>query len=181
MSSKDETKTPDIIEEIIPGKNDDYDNKSINLNNSNTQQPLIENYDEKESAQTVLEASKVYEKSIEANKVEEAGDQKSGYGQVISYSQDQASQTTKEMAENCLEFQKQVLNAFQSVFTPYCQNVHNQFWSNQEFFKRISEIYYKIVSDYTGSAIAYSRIFNEVVYSNMNSLRNVVNSSSAVT
>ena len=63
MSSKDETKTPDIIEEIIPGKNDDYDNKSIKINNNDTQQPLIENYDEKGSAQAVLESSEGFEKS----------------------------------------------------------------------------------------------------------------------
>ena len=56
MSSKDETKTPDIIEEIIPGKNDDYNDKSANLNNNNNQPPFIENYDEKESAQAVIEA-----------------------------------------------------------------------------------------------------------------------------
>jgi hypothetical protein len=179
MSSKDEVKTPDIIEEIIPGKNDDYDNKSLNLNNNNTQEPLIENYDEKESAQAVLEVSEGFEKNIESNKAEEAGNQMSRYGQAISYTQGQTSQTTKEMAENCLEFQKQALNSFQSVFMPYFQNIQNQFWNNQEFFKRISAMYYKLVSEYTESVITYSRIFNEVASSNMNFLRNAFNSSSS--
>ena len=62
---------------------------------------------------------------------------------------------------------------------PYLHNAQNPFLNNQVFFKRISEMYYKLVSDYTESAIAYSRIFNEVVFSNMNFLSNVVNSSSA--
>ena len=61
-NDKNETKTPDIIEEIIPGKNDDYNNKSINQNNNNNQQPFIENYDEKESALAVIETTEDYQK-----------------------------------------------------------------------------------------------------------------------
>ena len=74
MSSKDETESPDIIEEIIPGKNNDYNDKSINQNNNNNQQPFIENYNEQESAQAVIEASEESKKSIERN-VDKAGNQ----------------------------------------------------------------------------------------------------------
>lgn len=55
-NDKNETKTPDMIEEIIPGKNNDYNNKPINQSDSyNNQQPFIENYNEKESALAVIE------------------------------------------------------------------------------------------------------------------------------
>ena len=103
MSSKDETKTYDMIEEIIPGNNDDYNNKSVNLNNNNNQQPFIENYNEKESAQGVIEATEESKKSIERKKVE-AGNQMSHYGQAISYAQEQTAQVTKELAENYMKF-----------------------------------------------------------------------------
>jgi hypothetical protein len=45
MSSNDinETESPAIIEEIIPGKNNDSIDKNINRNNNNNQQSLIEN------------------------------------------------------------------------------------------------------------------------------------------
>ncbi len=177
MSSKDETKTPDIIEEIIPGKNDDYNNKSVNLNNNNNQQPFIENYDEKESAQAVIEATEESKKSIERNKVK-AGKQMSHYGQTISYTQEQTAQATKDLAENYMKFQKQALNSYPSMYMSYFQNVQNQLWNNQESFKSISEMYYKLVSNYTESAIFFGRIFNEFVSSNMKFLRNVINSPS---
>ena len=136
MSSKDETASPDIIEEIIPGKNDDYNNKSINQNNSdNNQPPFIENYNEKEAALAVIEeATEDSTKSIERNKVE-AGNQMSQYGQAISSTQEQTAQTTREIAENYVKFQEQVLNSFQSILMPYYQNVQNQLSNNQEFFK----------------------------------------------
>jgi hypothetical protein len=46
MSNNDKNKaqSPDIIEEIIPGKNDIYNDKSINQNSNNNQHPFVENY-----------------------------------------------------------------------------------------------------------------------------------------
>ena len=102
----------------------------------------------------------------------------SHYNQVISSTQKQTAQATKEIAENYVKFQEQVLNSFQSILMPYYQNVQNQLSNNQEFFKSISEMYYKLVSSYTESAISFGRIFNEVASSNMEIFRNVVNSSS---
>ena len=180
MSNNDtnETTSPDIIEEIIPGKNDDYNNKSVNLNNNKNQQPFIENYNEKESAQAVIEeATEDSTKTIRRN-TDVARNQMSHYNQVISSTQKQTAQATKEIAENYVKFQEQALNSFQSIFTPYFQNVQNQLWNNQEFFKRISEMYYNLVSNYTESAISFGRIFNEIASSNMEILRDVINSSS---
>jgi hypothetical protein len=64
MSNGDtnKTKSSNIIEEIIPGKNNDYNGKSINQNDSENQQPLIENYNEQESAQAVVEVKEEIEK-----------------------------------------------------------------------------------------------------------------------
>ncbi|HKU83660.1 MAG TPA: hypothetical protein VJP58_06430 [Candidatus Nitrosocosmicus sp.] len=176
-NDKNQTKTSNIIEEIIPGKNDDYNNKFINQNNNNNQQPFIENYDEKESALSVIETTEDSTKSIERNKVE-AGNQMSHYGQVISSSQKQTAQATKEIAENYTKFQEQALNTYPSIYMQYFQNVQNQLRNNQEFFKSISEMYYKLVSYYTENAIFFGKIFNEVASSNMKILRNVINSSS---
>ena len=61
-SDKNETKIPAIIEEIIPGKNNDYDGKFDSQNNSNNLQPSIENYNEQESALAVIEAKEEFEK-----------------------------------------------------------------------------------------------------------------------
>lgn len=61
-SDKNETKSPAIIEEIIPSKNSDYDNRFNNQNNNNNQQSLMENYNEKESALAVIETKEEFEK-----------------------------------------------------------------------------------------------------------------------
>ena len=73
----------------------------------------------------------------------------SHYGQVISSSQKQTAQATKEIAENYTKFQEQALNTYPSIYMQYFQNVQNQLRNNQKFFKSISEMYYKLVSNYT--------------------------------
>ena len=176
MSSSDKNKTesPDIIEEIIPGKNNDYNDKSINQNNNNNQQSSIENYDEEESAQAVIEASEESIKTLERN-TDKALNQIPRYSKAITNNQEQTTQATKVIAENYLEYQKQAFNSFQSVFMTYYENVRNQLWNNQEFFKRIPETYSRVVSMYTENAIIFNRILNDMIFSNMNYFINAIN------
>ena len=173
-SDKNNTESPDIIEEIIPGKNNDYNDKSINQNNSNNQQSSIENYDEEESAQAVIEASEESIKTLERN-TDKALNQIPRYSKAITNNQEQTTQATKVIAENYLEYQKQAFNSFQSVFMTYYENVRNQLWNNQEFFKRIPETYSRVVSMYTENAIIFNRILNDMIFSNMNYFINAIN------
>ena len=133
IDDKIETESPEIIEEIIPGKNNDDNVKSMNQNNNDNHQPFIENYNEEQSAQSVLEVSEQYKENIEKN-TEEASDRARQNLQAITYSQEQTSQATKALAENYLELQNLVINSFQSVYMPYLENIQRQFWNNQDFF-----------------------------------------------
>jgi hypothetical protein len=179
MSSKDknETESPDIIEEIIPGKNNDYNDKSINQNNNNNQRSFVENYNEEVSAQTVIKASEDSSRTMETS-TEGARNQIPYYTQSITDTQEQAAQATKQLAENYLEFQKQALNSFQSAFTPYFENIHNQLLNNQEFFRRVPEMYSRMVSNYTENAIAFSRMCNNIAFSNVGFFKNAINKAS---
>ena len=165
MSNNDrnETTSPDIIEEIIPGKNDDYNNKSINQNNNNNQQPFIENYNEKESALAVIEeATEDSTKSIDRD-TDKAQNKVSLNTTAIVDAQEQ---TTKEITENYLELQKYNIDSFQSIFIPYFQNVQNQFWGNQEFFQSISKMYYRWVNNYAENMFAFSKMWNNIAFPN---------------
>jgi hypothetical protein len=181
ISDKNETESPAIIEEIIPGKNNDGDNKSPNQKDSNNnQKPIIQKYNEQESAQAVSEATEDYTKTIERN-ASESTNQIPRFNQSIEYTQKQMSLATKENTENYLEFQKQAINSYQSVYVPYFQNFQNQLQNNQEYFRSITELYYNLFSSYIEGATVFTRIFNEVSSSNMNFLTNIINSSSSST
>ena len=152
MSNNDKNKSqsPDIIEEIIPGKNDNHTNKPVNHNStSNNQQPFIENYDEKEAAKAVIETT------------------------------EPTAQSNKNISENSVELQRQMLDSFQSAFLPNIQNVQNQLSNNQEFIKSMSEMYFRLVNNYTESAIALYRMWNDIAFTNMCIYKNAVCKSGA--
>jgi len=46
--------------------------------------------------------------------------------------------------------------------------------NNQDYFRRIPEIYSKLVNNYAENTIAMSRIFNDMAFSNIEVFKNVV-------
>jgi len=180
-NDKNETESPAIIEEIIPGKNND---KSINQSsNNNNQKPIIENYNEEDSAQAVIEATEEPKKSIEKIMTEAKTQFTPQYNNqsIAAGSQEKTSQTSREITKNYFELQKETIDSFQSAFIPYFQNIQNQFWNNQGYFKSISEMYSRLANNYIESAMALSRMWSEVMSSNMNFLKNANNSSTSST
>jgi len=173
-NDKNKTDSPDIIEEIIPGKNTDYNDKSINPNNSNNLQSFVEDYNEEESAQAVINASADSKRTMETS-TEEARNQIPRFAQAITDTHEQAAQAAKEIAENYMEYQKRVFNSFRPVYTPFFENLHNQSWNNQEFFRIIPEMYSRMISIYTENLIAFGRILNDIAFSNIGYYRSAVN------
>ncbi len=162
MSNNDrkEAESPDIIEDIIPGKN-----------NNNTQQSLDNNkYDLKESAQSVIKDLKESKRGIERNADGERN-KTHGYTQATVDTQKKTVLATNEMAGNYLEYQKQSINSFQSVFAPYSESVHNQLLYNQDLFRRTQEMYSIMFRVYTENLTALSRIFTNTVFSNAGVLK----------
>jgi hypothetical protein len=159
---KNESESPAIIEEIIPGKNTDYSDKSLNKNNNNDEQQFIENYNEQESAQAVIDAS---EESTVRN-TNESANQIPRHSQSTAHTQEQSTQTTREISENYLGLQRQAIDSFQSAFVPYFQNFQNQLWSNQEYFKSLTSMYSRLASNYAESVMALSRMWNDIAFTN---------------
>ena len=96
------------------------------------------------------------------------------YTETVNQVQEQTLQATKDIAESYLEYQRQAIDSFQSVSAPYLYNVNNQLLNNQDYFRRIPEIYSKLVNNYAENTIAMSRIFNDMAFSNIDVFKNVV-------
>lgn len=164
-NNKSETQPADIIEEVIPGKNKDYVNKSTHQNNGNNLE---------QSTQAVHQTLKESKRSI-ARSSDEAIDLFALYFQALTDTHEQTAQATKAIIENYREYQKQVIGSFESVITPYLENMYIQFLNNREFYIRIPEISSRIAGNYVKNAIEFSRLLNDVIFSNMVYNRNTAN------
>ena len=124
-----------------------------------------------ESLEQAFDESK---KSIDQS-IREARNQIPRYTETVNQAQEQTLQATQDIAESYLEYQKQTIDSFQSISTPYIHNVNNQFLYNQDYFRRMPEIYSKLVNNYAENTIAMSRIFNDMAFSNVELYKSVVN------
>ena len=165
--SKDDKK--EINEQTSSLVNKNIDNQQdIYRNNQRLYNRIVEQ--NTESLEQAFDESK---KNIDEN-IREARNQIPRYTETVNQVQEQTLQATKDIAESYLDYQKQAIDSFQSVSTPYLYNVNNQILNSQDYFRSLPEIYSKLVSNYAENTIAMSRIFNDMAFSNIDVFKNVV-------
>ena len=156
-------------------KNDkkEINNQTSSLDNNNVGNQRLYNRIIEQNTESVEQAFDESKKSIDES-IREARNQIPRYTETVNQVQEQTLQATKDIAENYLEYQKQTIDSFQSISTPYIYNVNYQFLNSQDYFRRIPEIYSQLVNNYAENTIAVSRIFNDMAFSNIELFKNVV-------
>ena len=154
-------------------------NSSLDNNNVNIQESIFQS-NQRLYNRIVEQNTASIEQSFDESKqridesIREARNQIPRYTETVNQLQEQTLQATKNIAESYLEYQKQTIDSLQSISTPYLYNVNSQFLNNQEYFRRIPEIYSKIVNNFAENTISMSRIFNDMAFSNIELFKNVI-------
>ena len=90
------------------------------------------------------------------------------YTQRLGNIQEQTIQTTREIADNYIESQKEIISIYQSVWTPFVENANRRFWNYWSISpKGIAETYGTVVSSFADNVIAATRLTNNAVSANM--------------
>jgi hypothetical protein len=90
------------------------------------------------------------------------------YTQRLGNIQEQTIQTTREIADNYIESQKEIISIYQSVWTPFVENANSRFWNYWSISpKGIAETYGTVVSSFAENVIAATRLTNNAVSANM--------------
>ena len=160
-------------------KSDKKEINDQNYNNVNNQQDIYQSNQRlynriiEQNTESVEQAFNESKKSIDES-IREARNQIPRYTETVNQVQEQTLQATKDIAVSYLEYQKQTIDSFQSISTPYIQNVNNQLLNNQDYYRRMPEMYSKLVNNCAENTIAMSRIFNDMAFSNIELFKNVV-------
>jgi hypothetical protein len=94
--------------------------------------------------------------------------------EAINDYQEHTLQSTKEITDNYLDSQKEVIRSFQSLWVPYVENMRAIFWDNWASPQRITEIYARTVSNCADNTIAATRIANNAIFANMGAFRTFI-------
>src|SRR6476659_10428616 len=138
-------------------------NTSINTNINNNQQ------DFNESVNRALDQTK---DNINRS-IQESKNQIPHYNTIVNNYQEQTLQAVKEITENYIESQKSIINSFQSAWRPFNQNINTTVnaWNSPD---AAANAYSRLVSTCADNAVTYLRTTNNIIFSNMDSMKSVM-------
>ncbi|HSA73439.1 MAG TPA: hypothetical protein VLD84_05735 [Nitrososphaeraceae archaeon] len=96
------------------------------------------------------------------------------FTKAVNEYQQETIQATKDIADNFLESQKEVIHSMQSLWVPYIENVQNSYASYWVSPQRVTEGYARAVSNITDSTIVASRLANNVLFASMDAFKNSI-------
>jgi hypothetical protein len=97
------------------------------------------------------------------------------YTQIVNDYQEQTIQAAREIADNYIDSQKEIINSFQkSAWVPYIENTYGmQYWTTFLSPRRMTEIYANVVSSFADNMVAATRLANNMIFANMETVRTI--------
>jgi hypothetical protein len=98
--------------------------------------------------------------------INEAKKDISDYAEQITSLQETAIETTRDIADNYIESQKEIFNSFnQSIWTPYVENVSNRTYPGI-FSQSSAEVYGNTLTTMIDNFVTAGRLANKTVFAN---------------
>lgn len=104
--------------------------------------------------------------------IDEARSQIPRYTQSVNDYQEQTIQASREIADNYIESQKQIINSLQAAWVPFAENTYKM---NYEWWispRKMTRIYANMVSSIADNTIAATRLANNMIFANMEVFKN---------
>ncbi len=97
------------------------------------------------------------------------------YTQVVSDYQEQTIQAAREIADNYLESQKEIINSLQSAWLPQIEAANRVFTSNWMVSPRhLADNYARIVSSFADNTVVPTRLVNNTIFANLEAFKTSV-------
>ena len=90
------------------------------------------------------------------------------YTQMLGDIQEETIKTTREIADNYIESQKEIISIYQSVWTPFLENANSRFWNYWWISpKGFAETYGTVVNSFADNIVSATRLTNNAISTNM--------------
>ena len=143
---------------------------SIDDTTTSSPQRQYDQYQDQQQQQQQQEQHHAINRALDETKnnirktTDEARSQIPHYTQSVNDYQEQTIQAAREIADNYLESQKEIINSFQSAWSPYAENLFRTNWMSP---RNIAELYTNMVSSFANNMIAATRLTNNIIFANM--------------
>ena len=160
-------------------KNTSNDNTNINRKNTSNNTSFSYNTNVQNNNQQQQDVDESVNRALDQTKdninrsIDESKNQIPQYNNIVNSYQEQTLQAVKEISENYIESQKSIINSFQSAWRPYQQNINTNIntWNSPE---TVANAYSRLVSACADNAVTYLRTTNNIIFSNIESMKSVM-------
>ena len=102
------------------------------------------------------------------NATKEAAKEIPQWTQRLGDIQEQTIKTTREIADDYLESQKQMISIYQSIWTPFLENANSRFWNYYSLSpKGVAETFGSVISSSADYVIAATKLINNAFSTSM--------------
>jgi hypothetical protein len=90
------------------------------------------------------------------------------YTRMIGDIQEETVKVMREVLDNYIESQKEIISIYQSIWTPYLENANSRFWNYWWISpKGFAETYGTVVNSFVDSMISATRLSNNAISTNI--------------
>jgi vacuolar-type H+-ATPase subunit H len=96
------------------------------------------------------------------------------YTQIVNEYQEETIQAARQMADNYLESQREIINSFQSALVPQIEATNRPDKSNWTSPRNVNEHYARLVSAFADNTIAVTKLVNSAMFANLDAFKRSV-------
>jgi len=96
------------------------------------------------------------------------------YTQIVNEYQEETIQAARQMADNYLESQREIINSMQSALLPQIEAANRAVTSNWTTPRHVTEHYARLVSAFADNTIAVTKLVNNAIFENLEAFKRSV-------
>jgi len=134
----------------------------------------------KEEVQQRIEQQQAINKALDETKnnirrsTDEARKDIPHYTQIVNEYQEETIQAARQMADNYLESQREIINSLQSALVPQIEAANRAVTSNWTSPRNVNEHYARLVSAFADNTIAVTKLVNNAMFANLDAFKRSV-------
>jgi vacuolar-type H+-ATPase subunit H len=96
------------------------------------------------------------------------------YTQIVNEYQEETIQAARQIADNYLESQREIINSFQSALVPQIEAANRAVTSSWTSPRNVNEHYARLVSAFADNTIAVTKLVNYAMFANLDAFKRSV-------
>src|SRR6476620_8004643 len=96
------------------------------------------------------------------------------YTQAVNEYQEETIQAARQMADNYLESQREIINSMQSALLPQIEAANRAVTSNWTSPRHVTEHYARLVTAFADNTIAMTKLVNNAMFANLEAFKTLV-------